>query len=369
DRGREALGIKARVDEGLEELKRHLLRQTALVQLQFRTGHDDRTAGIVDALAEQVLTEAALLALEHIGERLQRTLIRTGDDAAATAVVEQRINRFLKHALLVANDDARGLELDQALQAVVTVDHTTVKVVQIRSRKAATIERNQRTQVWRNDRDNLEDHPFRLVAGIDEVLDHLEALQQLLLLQLGRGARKLRTQVACDLLQLHRCQQMMDRFSADHGGEGILAILVHRQHVLFFREKLVWLQSGQARLGDNVVFEVEDALDILQRHVHQRTDTRRKRLQEPDVGDWSGELDMAHALTANARQRDFNAALFADDALVLHALVLAAQALIVLDRTKNSRAEQTVTLGLERTVVDRLRLFDLAVGPGQNLLR
>src|SRR5690606_22338676 len=79
--------------------------------------------------------------------------------------------------------------------------------------------------------------------------------------------------------------------------------------------------------------------------------------------------DMAHALTANARQRDFNAALFADDALVLHALVLAAQALIVLDRTKNARTEQTVTLGLERTVVDRLRLFDLAVGPGQNLLR
>src|SRR5690606_6530858 len=115
DRGREALGIKARVDEGLEELKRHLLRQTALVQLQLRTGHDDRTAGIVDALAEQVLTEPALLALEHIGQRLQRTLIGAGDDAATTAVVEQRINRFLKHALLVADDDARSLELDQAL--------------------------------------------------------------------------------------------------------------------------------------------------------------------------------------------------------------------------------------------------------------
>src|SRR6185437_6197192 len=50
-------------DEGLEQLQRHLLRQTALVQAQLRTDHDDRTARVVHALAEQVLTEPALLAL------------------------------------------------------------------------------------------------------------------------------------------------------------------------------------------------------------------------------------------------------------------------------------------------------------------
>src|SRR4029079_8628379 len=55
--------------------------------------------------------------------------------------------------------------------------------------------------------------------------------------------------------------------------------------------------------------------------------------------------------------------------LVLHALVLAAQALVVLDRTKDARAEQTVALRLEGSVVDRFRLFDLAVRPGQNLFR
>src|SRR5207342_3397637 len=55
--------------------------------------------------------------------------------------------------------------------------------------------------------------------------------------------------------------------------------------------------------------------------------------------------------------------------LVLHALVLAAQALVVLDRPEDAGAEQAVALGLEGTVVDGLRLLDLAVGPGQNLLR
>src|SRR5918994_890744 len=81
------------------------------------------------------------------------------------------------------------------------------------------------------------------------------------------------------------------------------------------------------------------------------------------------ELDMAHALAPHAAERHFDRALLADDALVLHALVLAAQAFVVLDRPEDAGAEQTVTLRLEGSVVDRLRLFDLAVGPGQNLLR
>src|SRR5690606_27979156 len=146
DRGRQALGFEARVDEGLEELKRHLLGQAALVQLEVRTHGDNRTTRIVDALAEQVLTEAALLALEHVGQRLQRTLVGTGDGAATAPVVEQGVNSFLQHALFVADNDIRRTQLDEALQAVVAVDHATVEVVEIGGRKAAAIQRNQRTQ-------------------------------------------------------------------------------------------------------------------------------------------------------------------------------------------------------------------------------
>src|SRR6476660_5914830 len=77
---------------------------------------------------------------------------------------------------------------------------------------------------------------------------------------------------------------------------------------------------------------------------------------------------MAHALAPYARQRHLNRALLADDALVFHALVLAAQALVILDRPENAGAEQAVSLRLEGPVVDRLRLFNFAVGPRQNLL-
>ena len=87
-----ALGVQPRIDERLEQLQGHLLRQTTLVQFQFRTGHDDRTTGIVHALAEQVLAEPALLALQHVREGFQRALIGTRDDTAAAAIVEQGID-------------------------------------------------------------------------------------------------------------------------------------------------------------------------------------------------------------------------------------------------------------------------------------
>src|SRR5664279_655268 len=78
---------------------------------------------------------------------------------------------------------------------------------------------------------------------------------------------------------------------------------------------------------------------------------------------------MAHALAPDPGQRHLDRALLADDALVLHALVLAAQALVILDRPEDAGAEQAVALRLEGAVVDGLRLLDLAVGPRQNLLR
>jgi hypothetical protein len=92
-------------------------------------------------------------------------------------------------------------------------------------------------------------------------------------------------------------------------------------------------------------------------------------LEEPDVRDRRGQRDVAHALAAHLRLDDLDAALLADDAAVLHALVLAAVALVVLDRPEDLGAEEAVTLRLERPVVDGLRLLHLAVRPLADLLR
>ena len=156
------------------------------------TDDDDRTARVVHALAEQVLTEPALLALEHVGQRLERTLAAAADRLGAATVVEQRVDRFLQHALLVAQDDFRRAVQDELLQTVVAVDHATIEIVQVGGREATAVERHERAQVRRNDRNDVQDHPLRVVArvagvaGVAERVDDLEPLEQLLLAVLRR---------------------------------------------------------------------------------------------------------------------------------------------------------------------------------------
>src|SRR5207248_4851131 len=150
DRADQAFLLETVVDERLEELEGHLLRQTALVQLQFGTDDDDGAAGVIDALAEKVLAEAALLALEGVAERLERTIVRALQHTAAAAVVEERVDRFLQHALLVAHDDVRRAQLEQLLETIVAIDDAAIEIVQIRRRETAAVERNEGTKLQRN---------------------------------------------------------------------------------------------------------------------------------------------------------------------------------------------------------------------------
>src|SRR5207237_2138815 len=103
--------------------------------------------------------------------------------------------------------------------------------------------------------------------------------------------------------------------------------------------------------------------------VEQGADPARDALEEPDVRDGRGQVDVAHALAPHLLSRHLDAAALADDALVADALVLAAVALPVLRGTEDALAEEPVTFGLERPVVDCLRLGDLAGRPAPNLLR
>ena len=75
------------------------------------------------------------------------------------------------------------------------------------------------------------------------------------------------------------------------------------------------------------------------------------------------ELDVSHPFTAHLGQGHLDATFLADHTAVLQALVLAAQALIVLHRTKDTSAEQSVPFWLERPVVDGLGFLHLAERP------
>ena len=205
-------------DERLEQLQRHLLGQTALVQLELRADDDDRTARVVDALAQQVLAEPALLALEHVGQGLQRAVARTRDRAAAAAVVEEAVDGLLEHPLLVVHDDLGSAEVKKPLEAVVAVDDAPVQVVQVGGGEPATVELNHRPQVRRDHRDAVEDHAHRAVARVEERGDDLEPLEGAGLL-LALAAADGLPQVGRLGLQVEGREPVLDRLSAHAAAE------------------------------------------------------------------------------------------------------------------------------------------------------
>ena len=339
------------------------------MELELRADDDHRPPGIVAAFAQQVLAKAPLLALQHVGQRLQRALARAGDHPPAAPVVEQRIHRFLKHALLVAHDDVGRAQFEQTPQPVVPVDHAAVEVVEIGGRETAAVERHERTQLGRDHRHRLEDHPLGAVPRLDERLHEFEPLDEFLPFGLRSGLRQILAQLRALILEVDGREHVADRLGADAGAECVVAMFVEHGDILILGEQLVLLQLRQPRLDDHVILEIENALHFLERHVEQRGDARRQRFQEPDMRHRRGQFDMPHALAPHPGLDDLDAALLADDAAVLHALVFAAQALIILDGAEDFRAEQPVALRLESPVVDRFRLPHLAERPRADLFR
>ena len=362
----EAQFLEAANDEGLEEDEGHLLRETALVELELRTDDDDGTAGVVDALTEEILAEATMLTLQHVRDGLQLT-VAILDRLAVAAVVEESVDGFLEHAHFIMDDDVGRLHLDELLQAVIAVDDATIEIVQVGGSETAAFEGNERTEVRRDDREHRQDHVLRALARSQEALDDLHATSDLLLDLLGAGRAELVAEVLDRGGEIHLLEELLEGFGAHAGLEGVRAVLFDGAAVGFLVEEFLFFHAGGARVDDQVLLVVDDLLELAGGHVEHQRQTAGHALQEPDVGDRDGEADVAHALATDAGDGDFDAALVADDVLVLHLLVLAAVAFVVADRSEDALAEETVRLGLERAVVDGLRALyflealDLAV--------
>ena len=355
--------LEAADDERFEQRECHLLGKTALAELEVGSDDDDRAARVVDALAEKVLAETTAFALEHVGERLERTVAGTSDRATVTAVVEQGIDRFLKHALFVADDDLRSLEEQEVLEAVVAVDDTTIEVVEVGGREAATFERNERAKVGRDHRQDGLHHPFGARLRSRKSLGDFQTLRELLLVLLRAGGAEFFLELHRECGKVELLEQLLNRLGTHRCLERAVAVGVFGFAQFVFGEQLAKLESGVAGLGDDVIFIVDHALELACAHVEHETDARWHALVEPDVRNRHSELDVAHALAADAAEGHFDAATVADNALVLDALVLAAGALPVASRSEDPLAEESAFFRLEGTVVDGFRVFHLALGP------
>src|SRR5690349_615909 len=161
-------------------------------------------------------------------------------------------------------------------------------------------------------------------------------------------------------------QELPYRGRADVGLErrvAFVACLGTQGEVLVLVEQLVRLDILFARLDHDVARVVDHSLEVAQGDVDQVAHGAGQRLEEPDVGHRHAQLDVAHALAPHLAQRHLDAAPVADHPAIADPLVLPAVALPVLDRTEDALAEEAVLLRLERPVIDRLRLGDLAPRP------
>ena len=355
-------------DEGFKQHEGHLLGQAALVHAQARPDHDHGAARIVHALAQQVLAEAPLLALEHVAQRLQRAVAGAGDGAPVAAVVKQGVHGFLQHAFFVADDDIRRLEHQQVFQAVVAVDHAPVQVVQVAGGKAPTLEGHQGAQVRRDHRQHFEHHPFRPGVAGPEGVHNFHPLGQLFLGLLAAGLLHLVFELGQLFGQVHLGEDVAHAFGAHASHEGI-AVLVKRLVIFLLAQGLLEGQIRRAGVHYNIFFVVQHALEFARAHVQHCGQAAGRALEEPQVRNRHGQFNVAHALTAHARQRHFHAATVANHVLVLDALVFAARAFPVLRRTENPLAEQAALFGLEGAVVDGFRVFDFAVAPRPDGIR
>ena len=333
-----------------------------MVQLEFRADHDHGTPGIIDTLAQEVLTEPASLALEHVTKRFQRAVRSSSDGTPMSAVVEQGIDSLLQHPLFVPDDDFWGFQLQQGLQAIVAVDHATIEIVQIGGRKAATFKWNERTQVRRNNRKHVEHHPFRTGLGVHKALHELESLGQLLAQLLAARRSHLLFDLVIEILQIGLLEKLLNGFCA-HACDENVAVLILGFAKFCFRQQLAFLQRSVARIDDDVILVVDDPFELPAGHVEHQSNARRHTLVEPDVGNRNGQIDVAHPLSPNAAEGYLDATSVANHSLVLNALVLAARAFPITRRAEDALAKKPTFFRLERPIVDGLGILDLSLAP------
>ena len=135
------------------------------MQQKLRTNDDDRATGIIDPLAEKVLAEPALFALQHIGQRFQRTFVGASDHTTATTIIVRNEKRMLqesvdalfdngrrgrvipganKRPLKSLSDNVGRAQFDEPFEAVIPINYAPIQIVQIGSSEPAAIERYQR---------------------------------------------------------------------------------------------------------------------------------------------------------------------------------------------------------------------------------
>ena len=167
------------------------------------------------------------------------------------------------------------MQLQQAFEAVVAVDHATIKVVQIGSGETAAVQRHQRTQVGRQHGQHVHNHPFQLHAAALEGFQHFQALGQLFDFGFGAGAFQFLAQDFDFSRHVQQTQQFANAFGT-HFGIEVFAVFIQLGVVVFFSQQLAALQRSHAGVSYHKGFEIQHTLNITQGHVQYHAEAGRQ---------------------------------------------------------------------------------------------
>ena len=172
--------------ERLKKLKRHFLRQSALIHLELRSDDDNASSGIIHAFSEKILTETALFAAQQSGKRLKLAVSCARNGLAASAVVDKRVNGLLKHTFFVSYDNIGSGKLDKSFQTVVSGNDSAIQIIQIGGCESAAVKLNHRPKLRRKHGKNVHYHPRRIVFAFYKRVKDFKTLNRLDLLLSGR---------------------------------------------------------------------------------------------------------------------------------------------------------------------------------------
>ena len=99
----------------------------------------------------------------------------------------------MKHPFFISDDDLWSVQILKSLETIVPVDHASIQIVEIRCSETTAIERNERTEIRRNDGNDFHHHPLRAVSAVTEGFDDLQPFGVLTSLRFGGGVAHQRT--------------------------------------------------------------------------------------------------------------------------------------------------------------------------------
>src|SRR5450755_852051 len=182
--------------EGLEEFHRDVLGQSAFVQVQVQAHTYDAAPGVIDAFAQQIAPEAALLPFERLRQTFEWVSACSSQWAFSTRIVKESIAGLLQQLFLIVQDHVGSAAFQKFLDPSIAMKDPFIERIQIGGGQTPSSHTDERPQVGRQHRDDIQDGPGGLDPRTAKRLHDLQSPDRFLLVvallakHLAEGCRK-----------------------------------------------------------------------------------------------------------------------------------------------------------------------------------